>query len=120
VHPTHPVPPNRHHQDWGRWKGHPGWGHDSRWDWDRYGRPHWWGWIIWEGERRAQCLDYYAAELRSCDGAVADENNRCIQACADYNDPACADQCNQNAQYGRDSCAEDYDQRVQTCPAFIK
>ncbi|MFI5348931.1 MAG: hypothetical protein ACHQ2Z_05260 [Elusimicrobiota bacterium] len=118
-HPTHPTPPNRNHQKWGKWKGHPGWGRDRRWDWDRYGRPHWWGWVIWEGERRAQCLDYYAGELHGCNDSCADENAKCVQACDAYHDADCAAQCESNSQYCRDSCSEDYDQRVQTCPAFL-
>jgi hypothetical protein len=76
--------------------------------------------VIWTGTSRAECLDYYGAELKGCDNDCADANDQCVQSCEQYGDPACAAQCNSNAQYCQDSCAEDYDQRAQTCPAFLK
>lgn len=118
-HPTHPLPPDHHHGDWDRWHGHPGWGHHhDGWDWDRYGRPHWWGWVIWTGERRAECEAYYGSELRGCNDSCAVENDSCVQSCSTFGDPNCTAQCEVNSRYCRDSCAEDYDQRVITCPAF--
>jgi hypothetical protein len=118
-HPTHPLPPDHRHGDWGRWHDHPGWGHGhDGWDWDRWGRPHWWGWVIWTGERRAECLDYYGMELHDCKSACAADNDQCVQDCAQYGDPACAEQCGVNSRYCRESCDEDYDQRVSTCPPF--
>ncbi len=117
--PTHPLPPDQHHGDWDRWHGHPGWGHrHDGWDWDRYGRPHWWGWIIWTGVRRDECVDYYGSRLRGCGDSCAVENDSCQQSCAVFGDAGCAAQCELNSRYCRDSCAEDYDQRVITCPAF--
>jgi hypothetical protein len=74
--------------------------------------------VIWSGARRAECLDYYGAELTGCNDSCAKENNYCRQDCDAYGDPACSDQCDGNAKLCRDSCAEDYDQEVLTCPAF--
>jgi len=118
-HPTHPLPPDHRHGDWGHWPGHPGWGHHhDGWEYDRWGRAHWWGWIIWSGERRAECLDYYGTELRGCNDSCADENDQCVQECGAFGDADCEAQCETNTRYCDDSCQEDYDQRVNTCPAF--
>jgi len=113
-HPTHPVPSNRHHRDWSRWPGHPGWGHhDGRWDWDRYGRPHWWGWIIWDVNQRLACRDYYGRELQDCGASCGVENSDCADACDGDGD--CVKQCDYNGTLCQNVCDEDYEEEVRTC-----
>ena len=102
---------------WNRWPGHPGWGDNDRWNWND-GYPHWWGWVLWSGVDRSQCLDWYSGELNSCNGSCANDNNACVQQCAAYGDPDCTAQCNDNYGYCTSTCQSDYDGEAATCPAF--
>ncbi len=116
--PGHGQPfPQHPHRDWNRWHNHPGWGqYHRRWDWDAYGRPHWWGWVVWRGPQRAACFSHYGAQLNVCSQYVAQEENHCLQSCGPFGDQACVNQCVYNSDYGRAVCREDYDLRVRTCP----
>ena len=131
THPGHGHPPTHepgHHEhapnrDWGRWEGHPGWGHHhDRWYWDRYGYPYWWGWVIWRGERRSECVAHYDGLLGQCNDACQDEHDQCRKDCdAVGGGSECEDQCNANTNSCFDSCLVSYDDQVaQYCPAGIR
>lgn len=112
--PGHRNPGNGH-RDWGRWRGHPGWGHHGRWDW-RGGRPYWWGWGIWRGSGRLACIDYYGSLYSSCNTSCLQENDYCVRACGYDSD--CVAQCNLNADYCGGYCRDEYSARIATCPLY--
>jgi hypothetical protein len=104
------------HQDWGRWQGHPGWGHHyDRWEWDGFGHPHWWGWAIYVGASRAACYEHYGDQLNSCNGSCQIENNECVASCGPWGGD-CVAQCNVNFSYCSSECRADYNIRTSRCP----
>ena len=105
------------HHNWGRWRNHPGWGRHyyGRWGWDRRGWPIWWGWIVWRGAWRADCVNAYRAQYANCNSNCQYENNVCVSNC--YGDGACIDQCNLNNSYCANNCGAEYSSRVRLyCP----
>jgi hypothetical protein len=109
----HPGPHPGHGGDWNHWPGHPGWGaHYGRWNWDAYGMPHWWGWVIWPGMAYGSCVGYYEGLLSSCDQNCQQENDSCVESCDSYSDSACAAQCNSDESYCTSTCQEDYNMNV--------
>ncbi len=116
--PGHPAPrPGDRHGDWGRWPGHPGWGHHyGRWE-ERGGYWIWWGWVVWHGEHRAECLAYYDNLHTQCNGACEDEHADCTELCG--GDADCAEQCTLNSDFCFDGCEQEWQGHSATCPAWL-